>query len=158
MLLTNQPNSLQKTGVCETGLSDCHKMVFPIFRSTSVRLPPKIIKYRNYKGFKENIFCHELDQTLLKGEIYKSEANLTEIFQGIIQKHAPFMNKELSKAIMNKSRLRNKYLKWSSRENFLAYKKVKKKNVRHLQEKRARHSGIQSDLFLQIKVQHQMKA
>ena len=192
MLLTNQPNSLQKTGVCETGLSDCHKMVFPIFRSTSIRLPLKIIKYRNYEGFKENIFCHELDQTLLKGEIYKSEApysKLTEIFQEIIQKHlplkskqvrgnhAPFMNKELSKVIMNKSRLRNKYLKWPSRENFLAYKKVKKKcntltrktkkrtktktsntspKIRTLQ--RARHSGIQSDLLLQIKVQHQMKA
>ena len=26
---------------------------------------------------------------------------------------------------MNKSRLRNKYLKWPSRENFLAHKKVK---------------------------------
>ena len=33
--------------------------------------PLKIIKYRNYKGFNENIFFHEVDQTLLKGEIYK---------------------------------------------------------------------------------------
>ena len=37
------------------------------------------------------------------------------------------MNKELSKVIMTKSRLGNKYLKWPSRENFLAYKKVKNK-------------------------------
>ena len=37
------------------------------------------------------------------------------------------MNKELSKVIMNKSRLRNKYIKWPSWENFLAYKKVKNK-------------------------------
>ena len=63
--------SLQKTGVYETGLSDCHKMIFTIFRSTFIRLTSKFIKYRNYKGFNENIFCHELDQTLLKGEIYK---------------------------------------------------------------------------------------
>ena len=66
-------------------------------------------------------------------------SKLTDIFQEILQKHAPlkskqvrgnhapFMNKELSKVIMNKSRLRNKYLKWPSRENFLAYKKVKNK-------------------------------
>ena len=83
VLLTNKPNSLQKTGICETGLSDCHKMVFTIFRSTFTRLP-KIIKYRSYYGFNENIFCHELDQTLLKGEIYKSEdlySKLTEIFK-----------------------------------------------------------------------------
>ena len=132
-LLTNTPNSLQKTSVCKTRLSDCHKMVFTIFRSTLIRLSPKIIKYKYYKGFNENIFCHE---------IYKSEepySKLSEIFQEILQKHtplkskqvrgnhAPFMNKELSKVIMNKSRLRNKYLKWPSRESFLAYKKVKNK-------------------------------
>ena len=35
------------------------------------------------------------------------------------------MTKELRKAIMDPSRLKNKYLKWPSRENFLAYKKVK---------------------------------
>ena len=38
------------------------------------------------------------------------------------------MNKELSKAIMNKSKNRNKYLKWPSRENFLAYKRAKNKS------------------------------
>ena len=37
------------------------------------------------------------------------------------------MNKELNKVIMNKSRLRNKYLKWLSREYFLPYKTVKNK-------------------------------
>ena len=73
VLLTKRPNSLQKTGVCETGINNCRKMVFTIFRSTFIRLYSKIIKYRNYKGFNENIFCHELDQTLLKGEIYSSE-------------------------------------------------------------------------------------
>ena len=60
--LRNKPNPLQKTGVCKTGLSYCHEMVFTTFRSTFIRLPPKIIKYRNYKDFSENIFCHELDQ------------------------------------------------------------------------------------------------
>ena len=61
----------------------------------------------------------------------------TRIFQNILNKYAPlkrkkirgnqapFMTKELSKAIMNKSRTRNKYLKWASRENFLAMKKAK---------------------------------
>ena len=37
------------------------------------------------------------------------------------------MNKELSKAIMEKSRLRNRHLKHPSRENFLAYKNIKNK-------------------------------
>ena len=37
------------------------------------------------------------------------------------------MNKELSKAIMKKSRFRNRYLKYPSGENFLAYKNIKNK-------------------------------
>ena len=37
------------------------------------------------------------------------------------------MNNELSKVIINKSRLRNKYRKCPYRENFLAYKKTKNK-------------------------------
>ena len=36
-----------------------------------------------------------------------------------------FTTKELSRSIMNRSRFENRYLKWPSRENFLAYKKVK---------------------------------
>ena len=37
------------------------------------------------------------------------------------------MSKELSKAIMNKSRTKNKYLEWPTRENFQALKKAKNK-------------------------------
>ena len=37
----------------------------------------------------------------------------------------PFITKQLSKAIMNRSKLRNRYIKWPSRENFLDYKKAK---------------------------------
>ena len=37
----------------------------------------------------------------------------------------PFMTKQLSKTIMNRSKLRNKYIKWPFRENFLDYEKAK---------------------------------
>ena len=47
------------------------------------------------------------------------------------------MNKELSKVIMNKSRLRNKYIKWHSRENFLALKKMK--NERNTRKTKKRY-------------------
>ena len=39
----------------------------------------------------------------------------------------PFMNLELSKAIKDRSRLRNKYNKWRSRENYIEYQNLKKK-------------------------------
>ena len=59
------------------------------------------------------------------------------IFQNILNKqaplkqkkvrgnHAPFLTKDRSKAIMNKSKTRNKHLKWPSRENVLAMKSAK---------------------------------
>ena len=37
------------------------------------------------------------------------------------------MTKDLSKAIMNKSKAKNKYLNWSSMENFISYKRTKNK-------------------------------
>ena len=36
---------------------------------------------------------------------------------------ASFISKELSKAITNRSKHKNRYTKWPSRENFLAFKK-----------------------------------
>ena len=41
--------------------------------------------------------------------------------------HAPFMTRELSKTIMNKSKVKNSYVKGLSRKNFVAYKKAKNK-------------------------------
>ena len=41
--------------------------------------------------------------------------------------HAPFMNKYLSKIIMQNSKVQNKYLKCPSRKNFLTYEKLKNK-------------------------------
>ena len=40
---------------------------------------------------------------------------------------APFMTKDLSKAIMMKAKIKNQYVKWASRENYLAFKKAKNK-------------------------------
>ena len=125
VILTNRPNSFQKTVTTETGLSGCHKLVSTVFRSTFIKLPPKTVRYRSYKTYDKQNFLHELDQKLIQGDIYKTDdsySKLTEIMSEVLEKHAPlktktirgnqapFMNKRLSKAIMNKSRIRNKYL------------------------------------------------
>ena len=103
--------------ICDTGLSDCHKLVATIFRLSFIKLPPKVTKYRGYKDFDQNKFCHELDEILIKGGLYKTKAlynKLTNILNNTMKKHAPlksktlrgnqafFMNKELSKASMEK--------------------------------------------------------
>ena len=79
VLLTNKPKSFQKTFVCKTGRSDCHKLVSTIFRSTFIKLPPKVAKYRSYKNVDENKFCLDLDQILIKGDIYKTKDPYTKL-------------------------------------------------------------------------------
>ena len=103
--------------------------------------------------------------------------DLTIIFQSTLDNHvplkqkqvrgnqAPFMTKELSKAIMTRSRIKNKYNKWPSRENFLALKQIKNKctNLTKTAKKQyfaksaenqtlIRAFGIQYHCFLQIKI------
>ena len=94
-----------------------------------------------HETFNVSSFLHELDQELLKGNMYKNNIDMfstfTETFRRVLNKHAPlktkrvrenqsrFMTKELSKAIMNKSKTQNKYIKWPSRENFLAMNRAK---------------------------------
>ena len=55
--------------------------------------------YRSYKNFNETKFCHDLDQELLKGEMYSHDINsyskLTEIFSSIFEKHAPLKFKTI---------------------------------------------------------------
>ena len=55
---------------------------------------------------------------------------MSHIFWPGLYNEAPFMTKELSKAIMNRSKLKNRYTKWPSRENFLAFKKQKNLNIK----------------------------
>lgn len=139
ILPTNKPKCFQKTTICETGLSDCNKLVITIFRFTLIKLPPETVTYRFYKLFFEKKYVHELDQKLIQGFICKTDnsySKLTEIFQKFLGKHAatksktrgnqaPFINTELSKAMMNKSKLRNRHLKWPFKESHLTYKKIK---------------------------------
>ena len=51
--------------------------------------------------------------------------------------HAQYMDKELSQAIMKRSKLRNDYLKHRSEENRLAYKKQRNFCVTLLRKKKA---------------------
>ena len=78
---------------------------------------------------------------MIQGEMYKYSndmySTVSDVFRSVLDRHAPlkrkiirrnqgpFMTKQQSKAIINRSKLRNRYIKWPSRENFLDYKKAK---------------------------------
>ena len=142
ILLTNRTGSFHKMSIFETGISNHHKLILSEFHSYFTCIPLKTIEYRNYKNFNETVFLIDLDQKLLKGGMQKSNnkmySTFTKVFRLVLDKHTPlkvkkvrenqgpFIAKELSKAIMNKSKIRNKYQKWLSRENVLALKEAKK--------------------------------
>ena len=141
MFLTNRTTSFHNTAITETGISDHHKLITSFFRSHFERIPPKKVEYRNYKKFNVTNFLRDLDQEMIQGEMYKYNNDMystfSDIFRSVLDRHAPlkwkmirgnqgpFMTKQLSKAIMNRCKLRNRYIKWPSRENFLDYKKAK---------------------------------
>ena len=143
LMLTKKPKSFYKSHSFVTGLSDCHNLIVSFYRNSFQKLPPKFIIYRNKKNFHESNFLRGLDSRLIKGELYKNCENpytkLSEIFSEVSNyhaplkqksvrgNHAPFMTRELSKAIMTKSKVKNSYVKWLSRKNFVAYKKTKNK-------------------------------
>ena len=62
LILTNCPGSFQNSCVVETGLSDFHKMVVTVMKTSYRKSQPKIIHYRNYK----NLFhkrCFEIQKS-----------------------------------------------------------------------------------------------
>ena len=51
LFLTSNTYSFQNTMAISTGLSDFHKMILTVLKSTFVKAAPKVIKYRDYKKF-----------------------------------------------------------------------------------------------------------
>ena len=44
----------------ETGTSDFHQLIFAILKVKPDKLPPRIIKYRDYKNFERKAFNNKL--------------------------------------------------------------------------------------------------
>ena len=120
LLLTNQTNCFQHNNVFETELSDFHLLTVTEFKMCFQKLPPKIVNYRNYKifgneksrsdiskfdfgasdleSFKNTIFCIFNKHVPIKRKYIRAN-------------EAPFMTKKMHKAIMKRSKLRNKFFK-----------------------------------------------
>ena len=99
LLLTNRPRSFQNTLNLETGISDFHKMVITVMKVFYKKQKPKIIQYRSYKNFDNQIFQRELNSELLKIDLNNADlSQFTEIFLSILDKYTK-KNKSLYKQI-----------------------------------------------------------
>ena len=114
LFLTNKPNLFCNTSTINTGLSDCHKMVVTVLRKTFQRAQPKVVSYRDYKNFDNELFKSSLQNVL--NEIGRPDyIKFEEVILETLNKHAPvkqktirdnhalYMTKGLRKAIMRRS-------------------------------------------------------
>ena len=138
VILTNKPRYFFHSQSVETGISDVHTMVSTMMRSHFTRLKPIKIRYRSYKNYNEEHFIRDLSNSNLisnDDNPDKMYLDLIQKFSNVLDKHAPqkskyirgnnapFMNKELGKAIMKRSKLRNAFNKNKNDENWTLFAK-----------------------------------
>ena len=110
----------------ETGLAGFHLMPVTVMRKIFKKLKPRTINYRSYKHFSNEAYRESLLHELSKEVFVNNDDGLQrfcDININILNSHAPrnrklargnqmpFITKDLSKAIMKRSRLHNNFLK-----------------------------------------------
>ena len=65
LILINNPLSFQSSAVIETGISDFHKMIVTVMKTTYQKLDPKITHYRDYNTFCNHNFREHLLSALV---------------------------------------------------------------------------------------------
>ena len=138
LLLTNAPRSFQSACVLETRLSDFDLMTLTVMRKSFKKLQPRIINYRSYNNNSNEKFKSCLLNELRKEDFANNDKDFEKfcnIIMKVLNKHAPrkkkivrgnkipFMTKNLSKEMMKRSRLRNRFLKDESRKQNAMYTK-----------------------------------
>ena len=154
LILTNSSHSFQCSSVVETGLSDFRKMIVTVMKTTFQRIPAKIRNYRDYRHFDINIFRESILYELAKESVSYTDLNkFIEICLKTLKNYAPskkeynrgnqmaFMNKDLSKAIMDRTIFRNKFLKNRNDENRKKYSKQRNYCVSLLRKTKKQYYG-----------------
>jgi len=134
LILSNQKYGLQKTGSWDTGLSDFHHLIYTQLKSRYTRLQPRKVNYRCYNNFIEENFLTDLSLKITSSNINEIES-FENKFETVLNRHAPrksriirgnekpHVNKDLRKAIMDRSRLRNIYQRSQRYSDRCAYRK-----------------------------------
>ena len=94
LILTNNAMAFQNTTVVFTGLSNFHKLVLTVLKTSITKSKPQKITYRDYKNFDSVRFNDELKYVLAKEKI-PSCTKFHEKFLRILNKHAPIKSKLL---------------------------------------------------------------
>ncbi len=135
LFITNGYRSFMKTTTVGTGLSDFHKMIITVMRTTFPKTGPKVVKYRDYSKYNSIDFGMDLERRL------RNKPNTYDTFERIFletldfhapQKskvlranHKPYVTKDMRKAIMLRSQLQNLWYTYKLPEYHIALKRQK---------------------------------
>ena len=132
LIITNQKHSFKHSQALETGISDFHKLIHTVMKTTFNKSGPKRLSYRCFRNFNVILFRSELSEGI-KTRV-KNYTDFSKLIKTLLDKHAPskiriiranevpYMTKTLRKAIMTRSRLKNTYHKIPTSSNWKIYK------------------------------------
>ena len=144
LILTNKSRSFQNFCTFKTGLSDFHKMTLTVLKSSFAKQKPRILNYRNYKLFNNTLFRDQVLNKLINSNLqisHKGFKHFKETCLSVVNtiaplksrfiraNQAPFLNKEIQRGVMVRSKLRKKFLKSRSESDKKAYNKQRNKCV-----------------------------
>ena len=158
--LTTSYRSFHNSCAIETGLSDFHKMIASVMKTHFQKQEPKIIQYRDYSNFSAEEYRQYILSLLSSQVITRSSFGTFMIRKDacdirvaikckyLISSQSPLVNKNISKAIMNQTRLRNRFSRTRSNGDKEAYNK-QRDYYRKIVNKN--HFGNKSNLLFPIK-------
>ena len=109
-------------------------MTVTVTKAYLPKMKPKSVLYRGYKNFIVENVRYDLNKGLGAINATMGYDEFEKIYFNVLDKHAPFkikniraneapfMNREIKKSIMTRTRLKSKYIKSPSADNNLAYK------------------------------------
>ena len=156
LILTSDKRKLANIRAIETGLSDFHAMVVTTLKGSFHKKGPRIITYRDYSKFDNHVFREKVGEELNSKPLMKQNFNIFDSsVKSILNEQAPlkkkylrandgpFMTKELRKANMKRTRLKNCFNKTRTNENWAAFKRQRNLCVKILrQNKRSYYAQL----------------
>ena len=151
LILTNRKYCFKHSSTFETGLSDHHHLVYSMLKTCFKREESKIFIYRDYKNFNDTDFRMDLENKL--EECPKHYENFEKTFVNVLDAHAPrktkvlrgnqkpHVDKNLRKAIMKRSKLKNKANRTKLQDDIAKYKKQQNLVVKLIRDLKLRYFG-----------------
>ena len=136
LVITNTPRSFWNTKVFRNSISDFHSLVATVLNIKYVKPKPKIINYRDYRNFNLENFQGDLLSVFSSGcndyetfeRMFLSTLNLHAPLKKktIRGNHAPYMNRNVRKAMMRRNQLHTKWTKTGKDQDKVTFKNQRK--------------------------------